>query len=63
MAVGVRKMIYYEIKCRYCKKQFKVYEGSKKYADYKRNREGKFSCDDCDRNIEADSRKYLFDRD
>ena len=61
--VGVKKMIFYELQCRYCKKAFKAIEGTRKYADYKKNRHAKFSCDDCDRNIEADSRKYLFNRD
>lgn len=56
-------MIYYETACRYCRKTVKLVEGTKKYQHYKVNRNAKFSCDDCDRNIEADSRKYLFDRD
>lgn len=56
-------MIFYELQCRYCTKTFQAVEGSRKYADYKKNRQAKFSCDDCDRNIEADSRKYLFNRD
>ncbi|MFF5996145.1 hypothetical protein AAGS61_15535 [Lysinibacillus sp. KU-BSD001] len=56
-------MIYYEIHCRYCKKPFKLEEGTRKYQQYKQNRNGQFSCDDCDRRIESDSRKYLFDRD
>jgi hypothetical protein len=35
----------------------------KKYQQYKVNRNAKFSCDACERRIEDDSRKYLFDRD
>ena len=63
MVEGVIHMIYYEIECRYCKKCFKLLEGTKKYDVYKKNRQLKQSCDDCDRKIEADSRKYLFNRD
>ena len=55
-------MIYYEIICRYCRKPFKLEEGTPKYMRYKQRRHEKFSCDDCDRRIEDDSRKYLFDR-
>lgn len=55
-------MIYYETTCRYCRQTFRLVEGTAKYARYKKNRDEKFSCDDCDRRIEADSRKYLFDR-
>ena len=63
MTIGVIQLIYYEVECRYCKSKFHAIEGTKKYADYKKNRKGKLSCDDCDRKIEADSRKYLFNRD
>lgn len=56
-------MIYYEADCMYCKKPFKLLEGTRKYQQYKQNRNGKFACDDCERRIEADARKYLFDRD
>lgn len=56
-------MITYETTCCYCRKPFLLLEGSVKYMRYKKNREARFSCDDCDRRIEADSRKYLFDRD
>jgi len=60
---GGRQLIYYETTCRYCRKTFKLLEGTSKYRQYKSNRDVKFSCDDCDRRIEDDSRKYLFDRD
>lgn len=56
-------MIYYEATCMYCKRPFKLLEGTRKYQEYKQNRNGKFACDDCERRIEADARKYLFDRD
>lgn len=56
-------MFYYEITCRYCGKLYKLMEGTKKYQQYKEDRQRKFSCDDCERRIEADSRKYLFNRD
>ena len=55
-------MFTYEVICRYCRQPFQLVEGSAKYARYKKNRNEKCSCDDCDRRIEADSRKYLFDR-
>lgn len=56
-------MIYYETICRYCKRPFKLIEGTRKYQEYKRNRNGKFACDDCERRIGGDARKYLFNRD
>ncbi|WP_169817974.1 hypothetical protein [Caryophanon latum] len=56
-------MITYEVTCRFCQQPFLLVEGTAKYMRYKKNRAEKFSCDDCDRRIEADSRKYLFDRD
>lgn len=55
-------MIGYEIICCYCRQVFKLNEGTPKYMRYKKNPHARFSCDDCDRKIEADSRKYLFDR-
>lgn len=55
-------MIFYEVTCRYCKGMFQLKEGSKQYKEYKVNRNAKFSCDSCNRNIEDDSRKYLFNR-
>ncbi|WP_336045890.1 DUF2197 domain-containing protein [Solibacillus ferritrahens] len=56
-------MFYYETTCRYCRNPYKLVEGSKKYQQFKKNRQMKVSCDDCERRIEADSRKYLFNRD
>ena len=56
-------MFFYEVKCRYCKKPFALQEGTKQYQQYKVNRAANFSCEDCDRCIEVDSRKYLFNRD
>ena len=56
-------MIYYETTCRFCKKTFKLLEGTKNYAQYKKNPNAKYACDDCNRRIEDDARKYLFDRD
>ena len=58
-----KKMFYYEVPCRYCRQVFKIQEGTKKYQQYKVNRMTKLSCDDCERRIEDDSRKYLFNRD
>lgn len=55
-------MIYYETVCRYCKKTFKLFDNTRQYADYKRNPNGKYSCDTCRRNVETDARKYLFNR-
>lgn len=52
-------MISYSLRCIFCKKTFEVVEGSKKYKLYKQNMEGKFSCEDCDRKIELESRKGL----
>lgn len=56
-------LIYYEAVCRYCKRPFKIVEGTVKYQQYKRNRNGKFACDTCERRVAADARKYLFNRD
>ena len=56
-------MIYYESICRYCKQSFKIIEGTKQYQAYKRNPNGSYSCEACNRKIEDDSRKYLFQRD
>ena len=56
-------MFYYETTCRYCRKLFQLPEGTKKYQQFKVNRNASISCDDCERRIEADSRKYLFNRD
>lgn len=56
-------MITYETICRYCRKPFLLQEGTKKYQKYKVNRLANISCDACERRIEDDSRKYLFNRD
>ncbi|HEY4623551.1 hypothetical protein MKX47_08730 [Solibacillus sp. FSL R7-0668] len=56
-------MFTYEAICRYCRKPFTLREGTKKYQQYKVNRQANISCDSCERRIEDDSRKYLFDRD
>lgn len=56
-------MFFYETTCRYCRKPFKLMEGTKKYQRFKENRQASIGCDNCDRRIEADSRKYLFNRD
>lgn len=56
-------MFFYETTCRYCRKPFKLIEGTKKYQQFKVNRQASISCDECERRIEADSRKYLFNRD
>lgn len=55
--------VFYETPCRYCRKPFKLLEGTKKYQQFKVNRQASISCDNCERRIEADSRKYLFNRD
>lgn len=55
-------MFFYETTCRYCSKSFKLMEGTKKYQQYKINRNARISCDDCERRIEGDSIKYLFNR-
>ena len=55
-------MIFYETTCRFCRQTIKLLEGTKKYAEYKVLPTKKMACDDCERKIEEDSRKYLFDR-
>lgn len=52
-------MISYSLRCIFCKKVFKVVEGTRKYKLYKQNMNGKFSCEDCDRKIELEARKGL----
>ncbi|WP_196244013.1 hypothetical protein [Lysinibacillus fusiformis] len=52
-------MITYSVSCIFCKKTFEVVEGTRKYALYKRNMKGKFSCEDCDSKIEREARKGL----
>jgi len=52
-------VISYSIHCIFCKKEFKVVEGTRKYKLYKQNMNGKFSCEDCDRKIELEARKGL----
>lgn len=56
-------MIYYDATCTICRKNFRIEEGTSQYKMYKLNPHGKFSCDQCKRKIEDDSRKYLFNRD
>ncbi len=50
-------MITYSLRCIFCKEIFEVIEGTKKYKLYKQNMQGKFSCEDCDRKIQFESRK------
>ena len=53
-------MIFYESVCMCCKKNFKIIEGSLKYQKYKKNMNGRFSCEDCDQKIYLEARKYMF---
>jgi len=52
-------LISYELQCIFCKQPFHVIEGTRKYNLYKRNMNGRFSCEDCDRKIEHEARKSL----
>ncbi|GLC89290.1 hypothetical protein LYSBPC_24170 [Lysinibacillus piscis] len=55
-------MYYYLAKCFCCKQEFKILEGTLKFQEYKRNRDGKYSCDDCNQKIEMEARKALFQK-
>ena len=52
-------MITYDVQCFCCKMTFQVVEGTKKYQYYKRNMNGKFSCDACDNKVFLEARKNL----
>ncbi|MFL0582053.1 DUF2197 domain-containing protein [Solibacillus silvestris] len=52
-------MITYETICYCCKKPFLLIEGTVKYRNYKRNMQGKFSCDSCDNKIFSEARSHF----
>lgn len=53
-------MIYYEVLCYSCKQKFRVYEGSLKYKQFKKNGNGIFCCEDCSHKIRMDAIKNFF---
>ena len=52
-------MISYKANCIFCKKGFRIVEGTNKYRVFKQNMQGKYSCDDCDRKIEHEAKRNL----
>ncbi|GIN88822.1 hypothetical protein J6TS2_52080 [Heyndrickxia sporothermodurans] len=53
-------MIVYEVICLCCKKAFQLHEGTAKYKQFKKNRKGKFCCDDCSHKIKMEAIKHFF---
>ncbi|MBJ8030489.1 DUF2197 domain-containing protein [Bacillus cereus group sp. N21] len=53
-------MIFYEVICFCCKNVFRVYEGTRKYNQFKKNQEGKYCCDECSHKIQLEAIKHLF---
>jgi DNA-directed RNA polymerase subunit RPC12/RpoP len=52
-------MIYYMATCIFCKKEFRIIEGTNKYRVFKQNMQGKYPCDDCDRQNEDEAKRNL----
>ncbi len=52
-------MIYYMATCIFCKKEFRIIEGTNKYRVFKQNMQGKYSCDDCDGQVEHEAKRNL----
>ncbi|WP_425388122.1 DUF2197 domain-containing protein [Ectobacillus panaciterrae] len=55
-------MIYYEVVCISCRKIFRVYEGTQKYKQFKENRKGKYTCEQCSHNIRLEAIKNFFNK-
>ncbi|WP_242245672.1 DUF2197 domain-containing protein [Bacillus cereus group sp. BfR-BA-01523] len=53
-------MMFYEIVYFSCENVFRVYEGSGKYREFKRNPEGKYCCDECSHKIQLEAIKHFF---
>ncbi|MGE8207340.1 DUF2197 domain-containing protein [Heyndrickxia sp. NPDC080065] len=53
-------VIFYEVICLCCKQVFRVYEGTEKYNKFKKNRNGKYCCDDCSHKIKIEAMKNFF---
>ncbi|MFS0878466.1 DUF2197 domain-containing protein [Metabacillus niabensis] len=56
----MRTMFSYEVICFSCRKTFRVYEGSKEYERFKKNRNSAFCCEDCHHLIRIEAIKYFF---
>ncbi|WP_425388177.1 DUF2197 domain-containing protein [Ectobacillus panaciterrae] len=55
-------MIYYEVVCISCRKIFRVYEGTQKYKQFKENRKGKYTCEQCSHDIRLEAIKNFFNK-
>ncbi|PEI81476.1 DUF2197 domain-containing protein [Bacillus toyonensis] len=53
-------MIFYEVICFCCKNVFRVYEGTEKYKQFKKNPNGKYCCDECSHKIRLEAIKHFF---
>lgn len=53
-------MVFYEVMCICCKQIFRVYEGTEKYNRYKKDRNAKFCCEECNHNIRLEAIKNFF---
>lgn len=59
---GDKSMISYTTTCIICKEKFELIEGTKKYREYKVNRDKKFWCDSCEEKIISQARKGFISR-
>ncbi|MGM0922154.1 MAG: DUF2197 domain-containing protein [Bacillota bacterium] len=53
-------MLYYEVLCFSCKKVYRVYEGTREYKQFKKNRKSIFCCEECSFNIRLEAIKNFF---
>ncbi len=53
-------MLFYMVKCMFCKREFKLYDNDPQYRLYKRNKKANLSCLTCKNAIESDARKMKF---
>ncbi|RST60572.1 DUF2197 domain-containing protein [Siminovitchia terrae] len=53
-------MVSYEVICYNCKKKFRVFPGSTRYKQFKKNRNSIFCCEDCSHNIRLEAIKNFF---
>lgn len=53
-------MIFYTSVCMGCKQEFKIFEGTQKYKQYKLDHDKKFLCDPCEGNVVDQARKNFY---
>jgi len=53
-------MFFYDVICFCCKKEFRLFEGSKEYKQFKEDKNYLYCCVECHGNIRLEAIKHFF---